>query len=286
MACNKPNWQLLKECAEKLTEQGKVPFTRTQLIECVRREHPERKESSLNPMIQGMTVNLKGGAPGGIGKDIFISVERGLFKLYSPSQNGAPTVTTEREGSQSEGSSSEDARDEQEYTEPKSTEDEIRDLLMQILYHRLGREGSWDGAGKTAMFVLRDDFPGYQCLAERGLSYQLPPGAKLTHRSDIMISNEELGKHVSIEIKHRSAVTDQFKCRSYDMIHMKSTLAGNLLGIIVYVKTTTGISVEHARSICYSFDHFFGIPAASKHSPTAWDGLVAALEGFLHSVRA
>ena len=284
MTCNKPNWRLLKECAEKLTEQGKVPFTRKQLIECVLKEHPERETGSLNPMIQGITANLKGGAPGGIGKNILVSTARGLFELYDSGKHdnlpSAPPLT-EREHGRTERLSSDDARDEQEHTKPKSTEDEIRDLLMQILYHKLGREGSWNGVGKTAMFDLRGDFPGYQCFAERGLSYQLPTGTSMTHRSDILISNEGIGKHISIEIKHRSAVTDQFKCRSYDMLHMKSTTGENLLGVMVYVKSSTGISIERATSICYPFDHFIGLHADAMHFPGAWDGLVAALRGFM-----
>jgi len=35
MTRGKPNWILLKECAEKLTREGKTPFTRRQLIDCV-----------------------------------------------------------------------------------------------------------------------------------------------------------------------------------------------------------------------------------------------------------
>ncbi|RLF63626.1 MAG: hypothetical protein DRN33_03755 [Thermoplasmata archaeon] len=87
MSCNKPNWILLKECAEELTKAGKTPFTRKQLIECIHEKYPERGKSSLNPMIQGMTVNRKGGAPGGIGKNVFYSVGRGLFELYDPKKH-------------------------------------------------------------------------------------------------------------------------------------------------------------------------------------------------------
>jgi len=76
-----PNWIVLKECAEELTRQGLTPFTRQQLIQAVQARYPGRGESSLNPMIQGMTVNLKGGAPGGVGKEVFRRVDRGLFEL-------------------------------------------------------------------------------------------------------------------------------------------------------------------------------------------------------------
>ena len=83
MTCGKPNWQLLKEAGEGLTKEVKSPFTRRQLIERVWTLHPGIGENTLNPMIQGMTINLKGGAPGGLGKDVFYSVERGMFEMYT-----------------------------------------------------------------------------------------------------------------------------------------------------------------------------------------------------------
>src|SRR3990172_3235487 len=79
---------LLKECGDKLTREGHAPFTRQRLIECVQSQHPNKKESSLNPIIQGMTVNLEGGAPGGLGKTVFYSVDRGLFELFDPARHG------------------------------------------------------------------------------------------------------------------------------------------------------------------------------------------------------
>jgi len=79
---DKPNWIVLKECGEELTKKGITPFTRQDLIKCVQSKYPDRGKDSLNPMIQGMTVNLKGGAPGGEGKKVFFRVKRGLFKLY------------------------------------------------------------------------------------------------------------------------------------------------------------------------------------------------------------
>jgi len=65
------------------------------------------------------------------------------------------------------------------------------------------------------------------------------------------------------------------------MIHLRKSYEDNLLGIMVYVKSMTGISVEHAKSICYSFDHFFGIPYESRHTPTAWDELISVVVEFL-----
>lgn len=87
MSCGEPNWKLLKNCGDQLARMGKAPFTRRQLIDCVQRKHPEKGESSLNPMAQGMTVNLRGGAPGGIGKNVFYSIGRGLLELYDPNRH-------------------------------------------------------------------------------------------------------------------------------------------------------------------------------------------------------
>lgn len=283
MPCNKPNHILLQECGKKLTKEGNTPFTRGQLMDCVHGKHPDKKKGSLNPMIQGMTVNLKGGAPGGRGKNVFHSVGYGLFELYDPKKHGSVSdIASVAQTDEEVIEPSIDKRIEEfpPSVKPEATEGEIRDLLMGILYHRIGRERSWQGSNKTASFDLRDEFKGYRCFAERPLSYALP-GIKIGHVFDILISNEEKGKHVGIEIKHRSAVTDQFKCRSYDMIHIKKSYGGSLLGIMVYVKSTTGISVKRAASICYSFDHFFGISSESRHTPTAWNELIWVIEKFL-----
>ena len=86
-----PNWFLLRECGEKLTREDKSPFTRKQLIDCVHEKRPERKKSALHPMIQGMTVNARGGAPGGIGKNMFYRVSRGQYVLYEPKKHGQIT---------------------------------------------------------------------------------------------------------------------------------------------------------------------------------------------------
>jgi len=284
MAVHKQNWILLRECGEGLTRKGMAPFTRRQLIDCVHEKYPDRVEGSLNPMIQGMTVNLRDGAPGGIGKNVFYRVGRGLFELYDPKKHNSisdTAVPAKTEGEATEPSAHERIEETPPLAETKSTEDEIRDLLMQVLYGRVGREGSWEGSGKTASFDLKDEFKGYKCFAELPLSYTLPTGIRIDHTSDILIRNEEKGRYVSIEIKHRSAVTDQFKARSYDVIHFKKSYEDNLLGIMVYVKSTTGLSMKHAKSICYSFDHFFGIPSESRYTPTSWDGLISTVVEFL-----
>lgn len=80
-------WRLVQSCAKELTEMGNTPFTRTDLIKCIRRKNPRYEENSINPIIQGLTDNLRGGAPGAVGKDILHSVERGLFILKGGAQH-------------------------------------------------------------------------------------------------------------------------------------------------------------------------------------------------------
>ncbi len=206
-----------------------------------------------------------------------------MFKLNDSALPNTPTTLTGDAG-QDDGQAKQPDPEAVKETVAETKEygeDEIRDLLMQILYYKLGKDGSWEGAGSSACFDLSEEFSGYRCFAERCQSYTLPSGTEMSHRTDILIANEELGKYASIEIKHRSAVTDQFKCRSYDMLHLKNTWAGNLLGVLVYVKASTGISPEWAKVICYPFDYFFSLPVSAIHKPSAWDDLTDVLKGFM-----
>ena len=94
---------------------------------------------------------------------------------------------------------------------------------------------------------------------EGALEYTLPNNVLLSHKSDILITNKRK-KYVSIEVKFKSAVTDQFKSRSYDMLHLKSKYSKNILGILIFVKVPGhGISIEKAKKISYPFDSFMGI---------------------------
>jgi len=74
-------WRLVQDCAEELTKSGYTPFTRSDLIKCVQSKRPNCAENSINPIIQGLTDNLRGGAPGAVGKNILHSVGRGKFVL-------------------------------------------------------------------------------------------------------------------------------------------------------------------------------------------------------------
>lgn len=74
-------WELLRDSATELTQTGQAPFTRGDLISSVQRKRRDCPDNSINPIIQGITDNLRGGAPGAIGKNILHSVGRGQFIL-------------------------------------------------------------------------------------------------------------------------------------------------------------------------------------------------------------
>lgn len=74
-------WKLVEQCAKELTANGISPFTRVNIIKCVQQKNPSYRPDSINPIIQGLTDNLKGGAPGAVGKNILHSAGRGLFVL-------------------------------------------------------------------------------------------------------------------------------------------------------------------------------------------------------------
>ena len=79
----RPIWHLLEECATKLTQEGRAPFARSDLIDCVKRYVPDAKPDSINPVIQGITDNLRGGPPVAEGRNILHRVARGRFELLT-----------------------------------------------------------------------------------------------------------------------------------------------------------------------------------------------------------
>lgn len=84
-----PNWKLIEIAARELSKKSPDgTFTRKDIIDYVNnvllKGRAPRKPSSLNPMIQAVTVNVPGGAPGGIGKHILFRVSKGRYRLYNP----------------------------------------------------------------------------------------------------------------------------------------------------------------------------------------------------------
>jgi hypothetical protein len=114
-------------------------------------------------------------------------------------------------------------------------------------------------------------------IREGKLNYHINNGYELSHKSDIMLEADN--KIFSIEIKFKSAVTDQFKCRSYDIIHLKKEYK-NLIGILIYLKHKDyGIIIERARNICYGFDYFIGIEYNSSFNSNKLDQLINIITG-------
>lgn len=145
---------------------------------------------------------------------------------------------------------------------PDRTEDDVRDLLMKVLYGCVGVEGSWRGEGRFASFDITGRLGSARCRAEGALGYKLPGGDTLSHKADILITatggsvGEAGTRYVALEVKHLSAVTDAFKGRAYDMLHLKQTFGTQLLGILVYVRALNGLSFTQAEKICYPYDRF------------------------------
>jgi hypothetical protein len=80
---------LVEDCARHLQAKGFVPFSRQQLIECIRRIRPNAAPASIHPVIQAVTDGLEGGAPVYESRKILIRVARGLFVLH-PRLEGVP----------------------------------------------------------------------------------------------------------------------------------------------------------------------------------------------------
>jgi hypothetical protein len=119
----------------------------------------------------------------------------------------------------------------------EETEDLLRDLGVKILYERVGEPGSLTGERNHACFRLKQSVGGGTCCAGGSLDYTLPSGAALSHKTDILVSLAS-GKHVAVELVCLSSVTDHFKARSYDMLHLKQSHGDNLTGIMMYMHQT------------------------------------------------
>src|SRR5437867_7926019 len=145
------------------------------------------------------------------------------------------------------------------------TESEVRDVLMKALFHGVGAPRSWVGEGSVASFAIKRSGVSGRCTVEGTVGYVLPDGTHLDHKSDIQIeydsdtTSSPQKRYIAIEVKHASAVTDQFKARAFDMIHMKQALGSRLHGIIVFARIGTGIQLRRAQAICYPFDEFIGV---------------------------
>jgi len=157
----------------------------------------------------------------------------------------------------------------------------VTNLLFNALFDHLGQPGSIVGEGKSAHFSLKEDLDSGSCHAEGSLEYALPSGKTLSHKNDIVISLSG-ERYVAIEIKFVSSVTDQFKARSYDMMHLKRKFGGKVSGIMVYAHFPgKGISIERAQLISYPFDHFFGFNAEELFAEDLFLPIIQTVRKFI-----
>jgi hypothetical protein len=161
---------------------------------------------------------------------------------------------------------------------PESYEESLQEFLISALYARVGEPGTLRGEGKSAHFEIKKSLGGGTCAAEGSLEYELPLGRKLSHKNDILILLP--GKrYVALELKWASNVTDQFKARAFDMLHLKKAFGDRLCGVLVYLRTGQGgVSVEQAKAISYPFDVFFGLEHQDPQNPTIWVPVLDCIE--------
>lgn len=156
----------------------------------------------------------------------------------------------------------------------------LRDHLFEALHNSLA-PGQPALEDEVTHFVFDSAAGEGACTKEGSLSYSLPSGVSISHKSDILILHPP-DMYVSVELKFLSAVTDQFKTRSYDMIHLKSSHRTRLVGIMVYVhQPGVGLSLDRAQTICYSFDYFVGLKAKDLASEGFWVPVIDAVHSGL-----
>jgi hypothetical protein len=291
-----PNAKLIAIAAEALAgKNGTNKFTRRDIIKYINftllKDSPKkRNEQSLNPMIQALTVNAPGGAPGGgaYRKKLLWLTGRGQLMLYNTKLHGTSQAVRKATSVAPLEKMKEGLRkakpvaipeEKVEETPPPLLESEsrVRDFLLQLLYYNLGGKDSWSAEEGTPAFIVDPKYGDLKCISEGSLQYKLPSGYVMSHKSDILIDDRTRGRHISIEIKHRSAVTDQFKCRAYDMLHLKQSHP-RLYGIMIYLKGSTGISPDHAKSICYPFDYFISVAEPEIYNPKKWEPLLLKIK--------
>ena len=126
----------------------------------------------------------------------------------------------------------------------------LRNLLFAFLSENLAEPVASHGQLSTS-FLIKQSLGGGACMTEGALEYAAPNGHRFQHKNDILVALPN-GKYIAIELKHLSAVSDQFKCRAYDMLNLKQTLGGRLRSVLVYIHMPgIGISLDQAKAISY-----------------------------------
>src|SRR5205809_874863 len=165
----------------------------------------------------------------------------------------------------------------------EASEGPLRTFLMNQLYRQIGEPGTLSGSGQSMRFHLR---AGGMCEAEGSLAYELPDRTVLGYDSDILISLDT-GKRVAVELKFLSSVSDQFKARSFTVMHVKKKHGNNVYCVLAYVHMIgTGLSNQTAKSYCYPFDEFIGLDFKKPDDlSTAILDIVARLETIVEGMR-
>lgn len=150
--------------------------------------------------------------------------------------------------------------------EGKGSEDRITEIIMKYFYNIAENSESFSIDKDTVKFDFFISKVKFWCQTKKGLQYKLPNGFMIEHEADIAITRNEnmadpyvlnpSNKFVSIEIKHKSAVTDAFKSRAYDMMHLRKEYP-LCLGVMIYIREGN-ITIERAKEYCYPYQQFFG----------------------------
>jgi hypothetical protein len=138
------------------------------------------------------------------------------------------------------------------------TRESTEQLLRDSGFHALRQAIGCAGESGTRAFNIDRRFGGGVCEVEGSLTYNLPDGRPISHKSDLLLRLPNAA-YIALELKFLSAVSDQFKARAYDMLHLKQRFGGRLLGILVYVHLPgNGVGLEQAKAISYPFERFLG----------------------------
>ncbi len=112
----------------------------------------------------------------------------------------------------------------------EDTESVARDLLFAILARRFGEQKPTGQAASASEFRVKDGLGGGTFSIEGKLDYALPNGERLNPKTDILLTRPD-ETYVAIELKFLSAVTDQFKARAYDALHLKRAFGDRLVNV-------------------------------------------------------
>ncbi len=95
MVTHEPIWCVLHECAQELTAQGHVPFTRLALLSQARNRIPNLQRSTFDQIVQSMTLDASGRSRSS-GAGLLSRIERGqyILSVNRPDRTSGSSVET------------------------------------------------------------------------------------------------------------------------------------------------------------------------------------------------